>query len=120
MTVYEVLEIFNNPKDLHIFIIKGKKDDKYALGIFRGPGHNFKPLITSSPFTEEPENAIKVIKVLLEAAVNASAKLLKGKGDLPDVLRCITDPSNTLNASLIERILDDLRRKKVANTFEYK
>ena len=123
MTMLEALEIFSNPMDLHIFITLGKNSDKYSIGIFRGPGHDFKPMITSNPFTKKPECAINIVREILEMALNVCTKRLE---DPKDVLSKIVNPggekfdqSKVLTTKLIERILKDLEKRKVANTFEY-
>ena len=121
LTMYEALEIYNHPKDLAICAKNSKEDARYSICIFRGPGHNFKPLITSKPFTAVKKEAIGVIKHVLETSITACEKTLKGNTLLSGVLRGITDQSLVLNKKLIVRILNDLRKKNgEANTYKYK
>ncbi len=67
ISMITALEIFTNPGDLKIAIGQEKEGSKFAIGIFRGPGHNFRPMLTSQPFAEKLEDAVKAIKGILES-----------------------------------------------------
>lgn len=116
------LEIFTNPDDLEITIGQEKEGAKFTIGIFRGPGHNFKPMLTSQPFAEKLEDAVEVIKGILESIREAIAKDFANRKSLPsqylnpDGLEI--DQSKVLNLDLIARILDELRQHKVASTYK--
>jgi hypothetical protein len=116
------LEIFTNPSDLEITIGQAKPGDKFAIGIFRGPGHNFKPMITSRPFAENTEDAVETIKEILELIHGAMMRDFADRKSLPsqylnpDGLEI--DQSKILNQDLINCILDELRQHKIASTYK--
>ena len=114
------LEIFTNPRDLEITIGQDKNSGKFAIGIFRGPGHNFKPILTSQAFAEKLEDAIEATKETLESVRQAMIKNLADPRSLlsqqlnPDGQEI--DQSKVLNPDLINQILDELRQRQVAST----
>ncbi len=116
------LEIFTNPSDLEITIEQEKEGAKFAVGIFRGPGHNFKPMLTSQPFAEKLEDAVETIKRTLESIHEALTKDFADRKSLPsqylnpDGLEI--DQSKVLNPKLIARILNELRQHRVASTYK--
>ncbi len=105
-SMIDALEIFKNPDDLIITVGREKEGDKFSIGIFRGGGHNFKPLLTSTPCAENMEDAIQAIKRTLETVQQIGAK------EFAEI-----DQSKVLNTDLIARIVDELRQHKVANTY---
>lgn len=116
------LEIFTNPGDLEITIGQEKEGAKFSIGIFRGPGHNFKPMLTSQPFAEKLEDAVKAIQGTLESIHEALTKDFADRKSLPSQYlnpdsREI-DQSKILNPDLISRILDELRQHQVASTYK--
>lgn len=116
------LEIFTNPGDLEITIRQKKKGSKFAIGIFRGPGHNFKPMLTSQPFAETQKDAVEAIKGTLESIRDAITKDFADRKSFPsqylnpDGLEI--DPSKVLNTELIARIIEELRQHQVASTYK--
>lgn len=114
------LEIFANPGDLEITIGQETEEAKFAIGIFRGPGHHFRPLVTSQPFAETKEEAIKAVEGILRTVQEAITKELDSRDNLtsqylnPDGWEM--DQSKVLNLDLISRILDALRQHGVAST----
>jgi hypothetical protein len=116
------LEIFTNPADLQITIGQEKEGAKFAIGIFRGPGHNFKPILTSAPFAETLEGAVKAVGNTLEeiraAMVQQFADPKSFASQFVNPTDCPIDQSKVLNEDLIRRILDELRKNKVASTFD--
>ncbi len=112
------LEIFTNPTDLQIMIGQEKNNGKYAIGIFRGPGHNFKPLITSGFVIESFKEAIEEIKKILESIHYTIESELKKKGSLLSSYLNPSDQSKTLNLDLISRILKRLRQHREVDTAE--
>jgi hypothetical protein len=95
------LEIFTNPHDLTFTINKDTESEKFAFGIFRGPEHRGKVLVTTEPFTRTREKALNVIREILENICNVYES---GKG--PDVL----------GQQLINRIVKELREKDTIST----
>jgi len=120
--MFTALEIFTNPGDLEITIRQEKEGAKFTIGIFRGPGHNFKPMLTSQPFAGKLEDAVEAIKRTLESIHEVMTKDLADQKSLtsqylnPDGL--VVDQSKVLNLDLIARILDELRQHKVASTYK--
>jgi hypothetical protein len=99
MTPLTAMEIRGNPHDLCIFVYKEHR--LFGFGILRGPGHKYKSLLTSKPYLRTRDEAIEMIaKILRDVAVEAS-----GEGDL-------------LDQKMVERILNGVREKEVANTWQ--
>ena len=103
------LEIFTNPGDLEITIRQENGDGKFAIGIYRGPGHSFKPMITSQPFADTSEEAIKAIEGILQAVHESIAKEFENRE---------IDKSKILDQSLIGRIIEELRLHQKACTYK--
>lgn len=117
------LEIYTNPGDLEITVGQEEESGKFAIGIYRGPGHNFKLMISSVPFAESLEDAIEVIrKEVLELSMHAIEKDLEDPESFisqylnPDGAEI--DQSKVLNPGLISRILDELRQHRIASTYK--
>ncbi|MDQ3014350.1 MAG: hypothetical protein M3Q73_00615 [bacterium] len=115
------LEIFTNPGDLEITIGQEKEGARFAIGIFRGPGHNFKPMLTSQPFAEKFEDAIEAVKGTLESIHDALSKDFADRKSFPSQYLNPggqeIDQTKVLNPDLIHRILDELRQHRVASTY---
>jgi len=107
ISTYTALEIFTNPSDLEITIGRENEGEKYAFGIYRGRGHNFKPLLTSQAFAETKEDAIKGVEETLLIVLEANHHNPDGQ----DI-----DQSKVLNQDLIARILEELRRNDKVST----
>jgi hypothetical protein len=125
MTLITVLEIFTNPKDLEISILQEKKGGKYGLVIItRGPGHDFKPLLTVGPFAEKFRDILKAVeKTLKQIQTAARSELGKMNSSIarfvnPDGKKI--DESRVLNDRLVKRIMALLRKHKVASTYKFK
>jgi len=122
ISMLTALEIFTNPADLEIDIWIEKSIGKFCIGIFRGPGHSFKSILTSQPFTEKEEDAVETVKVLLEEILTACTKEFKNPVSItcqylnPDMEEI--DQSKVLTHDLIEQILNELRRNRLARTYE--
>lgn len=120
LSMLTVLEIFTNPDDLEITVEQEKKSAKFSIGIFRGPRHNFKPMLTSRPFTESQEDAIKSIKKIFQTVYNVAIKEFEDKESFAfqyfkhDNQKI--DQSKVLNQDMITRILDELRQHRVVST----
>jgi hypothetical protein len=99
------LEIFTNPNDLEIMIGQDSHSGKFAMSVSRGPGHNFKPLLTSTPFAETFEGAVDAVKEVLAGIEQAISKEWTG------------DRSAVLTADLIVLVVEELRRNKKASTY---
>ncbi|MEX0930500.1 MAG: hypothetical protein WDZ79_02350 [Candidatus Paceibacterota bacterium] len=120
ISLQTALEIFTNPGDLVITLGQEEEGTKFAIGIFRGPGHNFKPMLTSQPFAEKHEDAVEAIREILESIREAMTKYFADRKSIPsrylnpDGLEI--DQSKVLNPELIARILDELRQHRGAST----
>ena len=116
------LEIFSNPRDLEIFVGKDRDSGKFAVCIFRGPGHDFKPLITSKPFAETLESVITKTEEILEIILQISTDEFCNKESL--IARILnpdgqdTDQFDVLDHDLIVRIIEELRQHQVASTYK--
>lgn len=113
LRIITTLEIFTNPGDLEITIGQEKEEEKFAIGIFRGPDHNFKPMLTSQPFFETREDAIKVVEGILQTVHEAATKEFKDSRSLASQYLNPNgqeiDQSRVLNQGLIGRIIEELR-----------
>ena len=120
ISMITALEIFTNPGDLEITIGQEKGGGKFAIGIFRGPGHNYKSVLTSQPFAETQEDAIKAVEETLQTVHEAITKESENRGSLasqylnPDGQEI--DQSKVLNQELIARILGEIRQLQKAST----
>jgi len=118
------LEIFTNPNDLEIVIGQEKSSGKYAIAIMRGPGHRGKLLIDSEPTIEKFEDALEAVKTILEGIQQFMTKEFEDpKSLVSQFLKSddqIIDNSKTLNPDLINRIMDKLRKRKIASTYKMK
>jgi len=121
ITMLSALEIFNNPADIEIIVSEEKVSGKFAIGIFRGPGHNFKPILTSQPFAETKEDAVKEVDIILRSIHEVVTKEFENKESFashylnPDNKEL--DQAKVLNLGLISRILDELRQHQEVSTF---
>lgn len=122
ITMSTALEIFNHPNDLEILIAKKENSSKYSILIYRGPGHNFKMLLSTEPFTEKLEDAVEMVKETLEFIQMAVMGEYKNPESIaskflnPDG-RAI-DQSKVLNSDLIRRIIEELRKNQIASTYK--
>ncbi|MES3004485.1 MAG: hypothetical protein V4690_00050 [Patescibacteria group bacterium] len=116
------LEIYTNPHDLHIVIGQEKAGEKFAIGILRGPGHNFKPLITSQPYAETAEQAIEAVEETLRSLQEVMARDFASRTSFasqqlnPDGEE--VDQSKVLTIELVDKIVEDLRQNKVSCTYK--
>lgn len=122
MTVICALNIFTNPNDLEIVIGQETGGPRFGFIISRGPGHNFRPILSGSPFAKDAEEAIEKIKELLLRAHTFCTKELSNKGSIPSQF---LNPDNDelvqdkiLNLGLIEKIISELRLNRVASTYK--
>lgn len=104
MNLLTAMEIYGNPNDLVFFVAKSDKS-KFHLCISRGPGHNFKLILTSS----EPLNSKKETIDIIEKVLRISLRLC--------------DPNNENNESFLTQekvgeILDGLEKKNKFCTFK--
>lgn len=113
------LEINNHPDDLQVSIFNEKESGKYGFIVCRGPGHNYKLLISTSPFADAIEEIVQEIKNLLTGIHSWATKELSDKDSV--FAQMINpsgqvDVSQTLNPELINRILSELQQHQVADT----
>lgn len=122
MTLLTALEIFTNPLDLMIVVGKEKESGKFGLGIYRGPGHNYKPMITSVPFAETLEKVVEEVKKLLEVSISASKNDLESpRSPIANILNpslASTDQMHGLDQIMIDEILWELQQNQKAYTWE--
>lgn len=123
ISVITAFEIYTNPFDLKLLIVKEIDGAKYSIFVLRGPGHNFKPLLTTQPFTEELEFAVEVVKETLESINKAVTERFADRNIFPSLVLnpdgLEIDMSMVLNPDLISRIVADLQRNGAAHTYKY-
>ena len=123
ISLFTALEIFTNPNDLEISIGQEKGGGKYALVISRGPGHNFKIMLSSQPFAERIEDVVEAIKGILETIRQSIIGEFENNRSF--LSQCLNpdeqtiDQSKVLNSDLINRILDELRQHHLARTYRW-
>lgn len=123
MAPLTALEIFSQPDDL-AFTTGQDKDDTglFAFGVFRGPKHNYKTLLTTRPFAKTKEELLEFIKKELEELCEFCKRKLKDPNDI--ISRILNpeqkelDESKILNQDLIDRIIAELDRNGSASTWE--
>ena len=122
ISMITALEIFTNPSDLEITVGQSEPGKKFTIGIFRGPGHNFKPMLTSEPFAENLEGAVEAVSEVLESIHEAMVKDFADRGSIPSQYLnpegLEIDQSKVLNPDLIARILVELRQHQTASTYK--
>ncbi len=123
LSVITCLEIFANPKDLEINIIKDAGTNKFAILICRGPGHNYKAILTSLPFTNELDVAVETTKVIFEGAIEVGRNFSLEKGTkLPPVLDGLMtkiETSLVFNQDMLDKILLELRDRQTVSTHHF-
>jgi len=107
MTPLTGLEIFGNPKDLAFCVKKPKGDNKYGLAITRGPGHNFKLLLSGEGIPSK-EVALDLVKQVLGASRKVGLKALPIFGG--DASKCLTKEQQ-------QKILSDLKKTGESATY---
>ena len=122
LTIITALEIFTNPYDLEISIGHEKGGKRHIIAFTCGPGHNFKPLITSDPFNGKHRDAVKTVKATLTMIHEAMKKeFADPKSMLSERLNPGSqeiDQSKILTPDLIKRIIKKLQDGPVAKTYE--
>lgn len=120
LSLITALEIFTNPDDLEIKIGQEREGEKFSIGIFRGPGHNYKPMLNSGAFAKTLEEAVEAVKEILETVCKAITKDFADRKSIPSQYLnpggLEIDQSKVLNPDLVSRILDELRKKRSAST----
>jgi len=122
MSTSTAMEIFSNPDDLMFTIGQGGEEKGFSFGIFRGPGHDFKPLLISSAFAETRVGALESLEEVLEIALQTMIKLLE---EASSIISRTLNPENRpidslgmLNHGLINRILERLKTESSMVTYE--
>ena len=123
LSVITCLEIYTNPKDLEINIVKDTETQKYAFLVCRGPGHNYKAMLTTLPFTSDFDNAIEAVQIILEGALEVG-RTFNLDDDMPEAktLKSFADKIETaevLNLDIMEKIISELREKTTVCTHKF-
>ncbi len=69
MTVLTAFEMRACPDDLMFSIVRNQASGLYQFFVSRGPGHSFKPLLSSAPLTRRSE-VLEAIRETLEVMMN--------------------------------------------------
>ena len=122
VSLMDALEIFTHPRDLELSIVKEKGTNKYGICITRGPGHDFKLLITSSFSFEGSKEAIDATKGLLEVIEQTGIKEFSNPSSLISRIcnpgKIALDENSILGPEQITRIIEELQKKLVASTYK--
>lgn len=115
------LEIYSNPSDLFLSFSKPTLENKFGVVITRGPGHDFKPLISSNFYLTSDDQGILDMQRLLEACRNGSITALTTKTNpIGQILNPDNLPADKLcgmSEEQIQRILSELREHRQASTY---
>lgn len=124
LNLLTAMEVANQYHDLYISVGKSDSTGKFAFLISRGPGHNFKPLLSTNAAFENAGEAIVAVGNILNFVCQIIKKEIVEKTD-GGWTADITNPGNRpieeldiLNDQKVEQILVALRAKGVANTWE--
>lgn len=122
------LEIYSQPRDLSFSIGECKNPGewygKYAIVISRGPGHNFKLLLSCEPVFGSRETAIMAVEEALAAVCAAAKKEFEsGESLVGQIFNPSSEPvpeDKVLNDERIARIIRELREKGTSETYDWK
>ena len=124
MTALTALEIFSHPYDISIGVGQAKKGEKFAFAICRGREHEYKPLLSTIPYFESLEDALKKIQEILTTAIMYSLGELR---NVESYASQVINPEGldvaqleVLNTELVQVILDQLRESRPVDTFDLK
>jgi hypothetical protein len=95
------LEIYSNPADIEFLI--AQSEGKHAIMVTRGPGHRFKPLLSTEAVFESRATAVTIIRSVLDVA------LKEGKSAFDDALEM-------LDQETIDHIIQDLQEQGSCST----
>ena len=118
-----MIEIFGNPECLMLSIGYSEKVGRHSFGIYRGQGHNHKPLITSGFIIKTRGGVIGELKKILEEVLARCTDELKDKNSLTfHTLNSENNPPDSLlvlERNLIEWVLNKLRTESCVTTGEF-
>lgn len=110
LTRLTALEIFTNPNDLHFSMPTAGvgADEMFGISITRGPGHNFKPMLSGSP-TRSRVDIIQLVTNILNTTRKECNQFIDAASGLdPD--RCLTEDQQ-------RQILESLQKTGEAATY---
>ena len=118
----DALEIFTHPKDLHILVGKMKDRSGWGMSLCRGPGHDFKPLVSSRKGLPSREKLIKLVRQVLESVVNVGEKELSDDkslvGRLCNPENVPVEEADVLRQEDVERICESLCSSDEVKTYQ--
>lgn len=121
ISMITAVEIYTNPKDLEFRIGQERHDGLFAFTVTRGPGHDFRLLLSTRPFAQTEEEIIDAIGEILVGIHESAPKELEGMSNRLGFLcsdQTAVDSTNVLSPELITRILEELRQHQVASTYK--
>jgi len=122
VTLLTAFEIYTNPDDLFISIggPSGEKN-KFSVIISRGPGHNYKPLLTAPEAFKDKKEAMQSTENILRFVIEICGKELQKSGSpAAEILNPENRPieeAYALNKEHIKEILKNLESSDKAETF---
>jgi hypothetical protein len=121
--VVTALEIIGNPKDLDFVVSRDETSGKFSIGVFRGPGHCGKPLITSErPFADTLETGADSMRGILIGIYEVVQNYFENphnelSGSLNHDGKPLSD-RDVLNPELIEKIVNELKLSGTVSTYK--
>lgn len=116
ISMITALEIFTNPQDL-AFTASPK-----GLGIFRGPGHRGKPLITGRFDFKSVDKAAEEIGNILKAIISSAAQELKNPrsfaGSILNPEERPLEGAEVLTEEMVDKIVVKLKERGEAYSYE--
>ncbi len=107
MTLITALEIFGNPLDLMFSVKQIRGVSNYGVLINRGPGHNFKLLLSGE--MPSKKQALECVNEVLETAIKHGRKGLPEFGGVAE--NCLTEKQK-------EEILASLEKTGECHTYK--
>jgi hypothetical protein len=116
------LEVFNNAYDLDIMIGEQRNGNKFSIGILRGPNQSGRPVLTSEPFTEDFEEALRRMQTILttihETGMREFGDPKSMASQFLNLEGIAIDEAKILSLDLIARIVEELRLHRSASTYK--
>ena len=122
VSMITAIEIFTNAYHREIIIGQEKNGGKFSIGIFRGPGHSYKPLVTSQMCAETVKDAVETVQGILGMIEQVMAKEVLNRDSVPfqylNPEGQEIDQPKVLNPDLIGSIVRELERHQKASTYK--
>lgn len=120
LSLSTAMEICNHPHDLCVAVGGPGSNGKYSVEIGRGPGHNYKLLLSAYDCFETREKVVESIKDILTTCVEAGSKEMQNPDSLvaqicnPQGLK--PEEADILSQARIDKIIELLGTQDQVDT----